>query len=276
MTSVELLSLDPKTKSSKELVIHTLGNRWPLSAKEVHLSLTREQGIQSTYQATHKLLKDLEAAGVIQKENKKYRLNADWIGKSRNYFETISMAYENKDAVIHEEKTVIFNNFTDLSLALGNMVNSGKFTGQKYVDVYAISRHLYWPLKFNFKDFELCLSVGKSARPHLICKENSPFDKLIRKYYLIAEWPDVIIGADIDVVDDIVVQGHTIMQIKYSDATKKKLDEIYSKVSNLADLFKFYVDKQDLKMEIELKITQNPELAELVRENIKKKIGGAK
>lgn len=231
MNTTELLSLDPKTKSSKELIIHILGNRWPLTAKEIHHALLREQGYQSTYQAVHKGIQELELSGIIQKEGKKFRLSREWIGKSKSYFDSLDIAYENNEYVIDQEKTIIFNNYTDFSLTLGHMFNSRKLLGPKYTDCYAMTRHLFWPLKFSFKDFELCISVGLNARPHIICRHDTPFDKLIKRHYELAKWPSAIIGADIPGDEDIIVQGHTKM-----------------------------------------KITQNPQVAELMIENIKSKI----
>ncbi len=276
MNTAQLLSLDPKTKSSKELIIHILGNRWPLTAKEIHHTLLREQGYQSTYQAVHKGLGELEIAGIIQKENKKFKLNREWIGKSRNYFDSLDIAYENNEYVIDSEKTIIFNNYTDFSLTLGHMFNSRKLVGPKYTDCYTICRHLFWPLKFSFKDFELCISVGLNAKPHIICRHDTPFDRLIKRHYELAKWPLAAIGAHIPGDEDIIVQGHTIVQVKYSEETKKTIDEIYGKISNFNDLFGYYMKNRDPHMEIEMKITQNPQVAEMIIENIRKEIGAGK
>ena len=70
-----------------------------------------------------------------------------------------------------------------------------------------------------------------------------------------------------------MVQGHTIVQIKYSENTKQKLDKIWNKVHNLADLFGQYMQKNsDTEMEIEMKITQNGQLAGILIDKIKKEI----
>ena len=272
MNSVELLSLDPKTKSSKEIIVKALGNRWPLSAKEIHSSLVREYGLQSTYQAIHKSVQELESEGIIAKTDKKYALDRNWIEKSRNYFQSLNRSYEKNESMAEDEMTIKYNNYTDFPLMLGNIFNTKKFAVTKDPDVYAMTRHLYWPLKFNFKDFELCKSVGANARPHIVCSKDSPFDRLIQKYYKIAKWPAAIIGSDIETEEDIIVQGHTIVQIKFSGRTKQKLDEIYSKVTSMADLFKQYIKNNANYLEIEVKITQNPQLAEMARQNIKKEM----
>lgn len=199
MNSTELLSLDPKTKSSKELIIRTLGNHWPLSTKEIHGSLVREQVFNGTYQATHKGMHELEAQQILKKEGKKHRLSQEWIEKSRNYFDSLSIAYEKKEYVVDGEKTIMFDNYTDFALTLGHMFNSKKLVGLKYTDTYAMSRHLFWPLKFSFKDFELCIAVGLNAKPHIICRYDTPFDRLIKKYYEIAKWPKTAIGAGFEI-----------------------------------------------------------------------------
>ncbi len=276
MNSTELLSLDPKTKSSKELIIRTLGNHWPLSVKEIHSSLVREQGFNGTYQATHKGMHELEGQQILKKEGKKYRLSQEWIEKSRNYFDSLSIAYEKKEYFVDGEKTIMFDNYTDFALTLGNMFNSKKLVGPKYTETYAMSRHLFWPLKFSFKDFELCISVGLNAKPHIICRYDTPFDRLIKKYYEIAKWPKAAIGAGFEIEEDIIVQGHTIVQIKYSEKTRKTLDSIYEKVHNFHDLFSQYLKNNTNQMEIEMKITQNPQVAGIIMQNIKNYMEGAK
>ncbi|HLC79362.1 MAG TPA: hypothetical protein VJG83_02935 [archaeon] len=274
MTSLELLSLDPKTTNSKELIVRTLGNRWPLSAKEIHYSLLREQGVLSTYQATHKNLKELEKLGVISKEGTKYKLSKDWIAKSKGYFDSLELSYSKNEYLVESEKIIRFSNYTDFSLALANICNSKKLMGPKYTDTYVMSRHLFWPLKFDFRDFQLCISVAMNAKPHIICSSDTPFDRLIKKYYGLARWPQVAIAGNFSSEEDIIVQGHTIMQVKYSESTKKKIDSIYEKVHNFHELFLQYV-KNDLNdLEIELKITQNPGLAQMMIQNIQDRLGG--
>ena len=273
MTIAELLSLYPKTKTTKEIIIHILGNRWPLSPKEIHNSLIKEQGISSSYQATHKSIRELEEKGILYKEERKYKLSQDWIQKSKNYFHRLAISYEKHQYAIESEKIIKFTNYTDFSLTLANMFDTKKLIGPNYTDGYILARHLYWPLKFDFRDFELCKSVAFNAKPHIISQYSAPFDKLIKKYYKLAQWPEVVIGSDIQVEEDFVVQGHTIVQIKYSENTKQKLDKIWNKVHNLADLFGQYMQKNsDTEMEIEMKITQNGQLAGILIDKIKKEI----
>ncbi len=275
MNSVELLTLNPKTKTTKEIIIHTLGNRWPLSAKEIHHALSREQGIDVSYQAIHKSIQELEENGAIKKEAGKYSLDNEWIDKSQSYFKSLSMAYKESNKFT-SENTLKFNNYTDFPLFLGNIFNEPRATKDEQTHIYAIARHLFWPLKFSFKDFELCRSVGKNAQPHIITPASTPFDKEIQKYYRVAKWPEATIGADIQAEEDVIVQGNTIVQVSYSKETKEKIDKIYENVHNLADLFKFYMKNNSDGLAIEVKITQNEQLAKMMRENIMQKIKEAR
>lgn len=110
------------------------------------------------------------------------------------------------------------------------------------------------------------------AQPRVITKGNTPFDKFIKEHYKIANWKEVVIGADLDIDEDVVVQGCSIVQIKYTEETKKEIDEINLKIRNLQDLFKFYLEKRTIKIHAEMKITKDCNLAKIVRNDIKSKI----
>ena len=275
MTYTEMLSLNSGIKTTKEHIIQVIGNRWPLSAKEIHHSLSREYGVQVSYQAVHKSIQELEETETIIKELGKYKLSTEWIEKSENYFKGLAMTYK-KNNGFNNENALKFDNYTDFPLFLGNIFNKPIATEDEETHVFGISRHLYWPLKFNFKDFELCKVVGKNAKPHIITNANTPFDRQIKKYYKIAKWPDAVIGANVRVYEDVIVQGNTLVQIKYSEKTKQKIDEIYESVNSLTVLFGFYMKRNFDKLEIEVTITRNDQIAKITRENIRNKIEEAK
>ena len=70
---------------------------------------------------------------------------------------------------------------------------------------------------------------------------------------------------------DIIVHGETIIQLKFSKEANELMDEMYNKVSNFQDLFVEYLrkDKEKKQSKIELVITKNPQLAEMVMKQIK-------
>ena len=69
---------------------------------------------------------------------------------------------------------------------------------------------------------------------------------------------------------DVIVHGDSIIQVNYSEETKKAIDEIYKRNSNLLDIFKEYFTRPLAKRRvcIDVTITKNPVLAAVMRKQI--------
>ena len=72
---------------------------------------------------------------------------------------------------------------------------------------------------------------------------------------------------DFEGADDIIIQGDSIVHIKYSPETIELKDKLYNRIHNVYDLFKEYVKKTTAKTDvsIDMTITKNPELADSLR-----------
>ena len=80
----------------------------------------------------------------------------------------------------------------------------------------------------------------------------------------------VKIGVEFEGDQDIMVHGDSICETKYSNETKQIIDDIYMRTSNLGELFKEYFTKAAVKkeMKIDLTITKNPQMADLIRKQV--------
>ena len=101
-------------KSTRGLIINILSNKQPLTAKEIHHSLLKEHTKQISYQATHKTLKEMTEERVLEKEEKGFRINKNWIKNLSDYAKKLEKhSNENNEGV----KTYNFN----------SIVEAGKF-----------------------------------------------------------------------------------------------------------------------------------------------------
>ncbi len=73
---MELPEIRANSKTKQE-IIQLLGTDWPLSAKQIHHRISKHKEI--TYQATFKSLQELIRDKVIDKANRGYKLNHQWI-----------------------------------------------------------------------------------------------------------------------------------------------------------------------------------------------------
>src|SRR3989344_7670028 len=81
-------------KSTKDEVILALSLRQPLTAKEIYNTLNREHGNVASYQAVHKTIQQLVDENVIEKNEKQYKLNNEWVKEVANFGKNLEHNYQ--------------------------------------------------------------------------------------------------------------------------------------------------------------------------------------
>jgi predicted transcriptional regulator len=71
-----------------------LREEWPLSLKEIYFCIVREHGLNISYQAVHKALKQLVESRVLEKREKRYCLSIEWIREIRRFGERMKKEYK--------------------------------------------------------------------------------------------------------------------------------------------------------------------------------------
>lgn len=93
----------PAGKNRKESIIKALSEEWPLPARSIHQRLLRETGTPTTYQATHKLLKQMLSEGILEKEGREYRIRQAWVEGLKKNTEQISESFKKKQPELRLE-----------------------------------------------------------------------------------------------------------------------------------------------------------------------------
>ena len=63
----------------KNAVIFILCREWPLSIAQIYKRITRHYGINCSYQAVFKQVKELESSGILVRNGRTYKLNERWL-----------------------------------------------------------------------------------------------------------------------------------------------------------------------------------------------------
>jgi len=271
MSAVNLPRFNSKSVSTKDIVISILGDQWPLSAKEIFTRLGKKSDTQVSYQAVHKLLAQLCGEKVLEKGGGRYQLSKAWIASAKQFITALEKKYESKETFIrgiNEFKGSFefdFNDITDFSLSMADMLLSDRVAKSKGRYRMVSLRYGWWPLTFSFDHIALLRKILKAhlSTPYAIIQKDSSFGRwLNRQYNAIGFKSKIIPGLD-EYNDDILVSGSLIAQVNYSVETKKAIDVLYNKISDLRALFKEYVKPTFPKkgIEIHFKITENPALA---------------
>ena len=267
-------------RSTKDAIISILSEEWPLTAKHIYNKLRRQQATGISYQAVHKTIKQFEKEGIISKVGREYELSRSWISNTKKSFTNLEKLY-NKDEMVYEidpnfKGTIKleFNDFSVLSVFIAELLANKILAGNGDPTAIAWFRHMYWPLRFNFKDFAILQGVARNCKKtYAIVSLASPFDKWLQKQFLRAGVSNVKIGTKEQLFDDsLYVQGDCIIEVVSSAKTKQILDEVYNRNRNLTDLFREVYFRNTLKtpMHFELTITRNPEMAKFLKKQLMK------
>ncbi|MBI2530140.1 MAG: hypothetical protein HYW05_03275 [Candidatus Diapherotrites archaeon] len=272
--------LNTKQNTTKDAIISILSQEWPLSAKEIYGRTKRQLSLNVSYQAIHKSLKQLEENRIIYRAGAKYELNKDWISNIKKFSTNLEKLY-NKEGMIYDidpnfKGTIKleFNDFSVLSVFIAELLANRILAGDSDPTAIAWFRHMYWPLRFNFKDFAILQGVARNCKKtYAIVSLASPFDKWLQKQFLRAGVSNVKIGTKEQLFDDsLYVQGDCIIEVVSSAETKQILDEVYNRNKNLTDLFREVYFRNTLKtpMHFDLTITRNPDMAKFLKKQLMK------
>lgn len=266
-----------KKKSVKDQVISSLSTKKSMSGKELHEKIIQENGRIMTYQALYKVLKTLENEGIISKNEKNFELNPEWIDSLKDYASSLEHAYSDQSSHIVLPTnltipiTIEFKDLTSLPITFGNWIADHLFTEKKATPAYGLMRHGLWPLRFNFHDY-LLLKKMVDNNPGSKCAivSSSPFDQWIEKHYKTVKMLAKAGVGNQNLDCDIIVHGDVVCQIYHSVESQQLLDKIYSEISDIADLFNFYIRNKidDSPVKIRVVIQKNKDIAKLFKDKI--------
>ncbi len=283
INELSLLKLNPGNASTKQKIIDLLSNEWPLSAKQIHEKLQRQYATDISYQATHKTLKELEEEKTISKESKGYKLEIEWIQKSKSLLEKIEKKYLKNDKIRIPEKfegtiEIEFDSFTDVCMSTTELLLSRKLSrDENDKDFICTLEYGWWPFKFKFEHFFLLKKMmDLNPGSKNIIRTKTPFGEWIRHEYNKINATSAPIGTKIDLEGDVFVQGNSIIQVKFDDKSRKMIETYYKKWKSVEDPFKDFALNPEPKIHATMRITKNPELAKYLRKQMEKVFEGRK
>ncbi len=268
--------LKERESSTRDAIVNILANKWPLTVKDICGELARGKTVSVSYQAVHKTILQLEAEGIVERSGRNYRLNKRWIMYVKEFGVRLEEAYSSAkngfDLPADFKGTLRFK-FTDLShlcTSLAELFRRQVLSCGEDPTAFGFFDHAIWPLEFAFPDFvllrDMAQSVGKAIA---VVRKDSPFDRMIANYYKLAG-VTIYTGIDHGMDNYYFVQGPTIIEIRRSPETIAIMDQIYEKIDSLPGLFAFYIQNKDkLRMEFDVSVYKNRDLANLLREKAK-------
>ena len=264
--------------SAKDVIVSVLAKEWPLSVKEIFGRVSRLKQESISYQAVHKSVVALEADGILVKNGKGFELNRNWIDNLKKFALNLDEAYsgELQQSLLKREDfdnlSLKFDNTSALSITLAEIFAIGKLFGKEPKIGIGYLRHVLWPLRFDFRDFDTFRKMTTAfVDSYAIVQGNTPLDKWLEKTWKTGGFKHVDVGVDLgNPKQDLLAVGEFVIEIRYSDETIEAIDKVYERKANLTDLFKEYFSQALLKQNFDIKtaFTRNPETARLLRHQI--------
>ena len=278
-----LMKLGSAGSSTQERVIRLLGEKWPLTAKEIHREITHnEKGL--SYQAVHKMLVVMADSHVIARNGNAFELSKDWVSGMRKYFSEMDEKYQGTlgkyEFQAGKEETVWkFTDYSTLAVTIARLLMSKKLVGKENAVGIGVLRHGMFPLEFNFYDFDLVVKmVSFNGGGYGLIESDTPLDRWICGQYLKGGFTGAKFGVkDLNIQKDLIFHGAHYIEIEYSDESKKFLDNFFENTDGIDSLYQNFLKKKTSnKLDITVRIVKNPELVQFMRNQLIEKYFGEK
>jgi hypothetical protein len=260
-----------KTKTTQDHIIEILSNEWPLTAKQIHNRLKRNYAVNTTYQATHKHLKQMLEEKMITKNGKNFLLSYAYVKKLSNYSKKLEASLE-KNNQRNDSTMIIFDCFIDCGKFLINefMANKEKYVNPQNKDSVCIWNHA-WPIVGASQEEHKKMKKMFSETIHYnICAHSTFLDRLTSNY--VAELgKKVVLNQKMSIKPDTFVEGDYILQAHFPEKLEKAMYKLYMQVKSEKDLdMKEMFEFGSKNYGIKVVIFKNKELADSLREEAKK------
>ena len=278
-----LMKLGSAGSSTQERVIRLLGEKWPLTAKEIHREITHnEKGL--SYQAVHKMLVVMADSHVIARNGNAFELSKDWVSGMRKYFSEMDEKYQGTlgkyEFQAGKEETVWkFTDYSTMTLVLAKLFASKKLVGKESDVGLGVIRHAMFPLDFSFYDINILLNIVKyNSASYVLIESDTPFDRWVADQYLKGGFKGAKYGVTgLNLEKDFIVHGEYYLEVTYQQETIKFLDKFFNETNGIGDLYQNFLKKKTgSKLDITARIVRNPELAQFMKDQLLEKYFGEK
>ncbi len=262
-----------KPKSTKDQIINILTRRYPLKTKAIYSSIRKEYASSVSYQAVHKLLKELVDGGVLSKENLSYKIDPEWLKKVSNFLNFVEQSYKNQRPLvpgpsrvdkIGEITLMEFGSLADMDIFFMDYEEKFHRKEKNSIVVWA-AKHYHWPLAYSKKMFDVQETKEEKKNSYKIFGSSSQLDEWSMKFYK-QLGVNVIFDKNATQREDIAVYGNEIVEIRYSEELVAAMDNFFKKNKEFEriDLTGFFKNILNKKTKIIVTSQKNSYIAERI------------
>ncbi len=261
------------TSGIKGKIVDLLSNNKPLTAKQIYSKLQRDYALTSTYQATHKTLKQMLLESILIKENGVYSINAIWVENFRKNAEQLSLK------VNRELKEINLKNIDEgetITLNFKGILEVGWFLVDKIMiapnplkrPCIALWRFCYSLVGLEERHLTGLKKACKQNEWHVFVEEKNKVDQMFGETLLAYGMKDIKYSVKCATpLSDKMVIGDYIAEIIYPSVFRK-LWAIQNRLPEKVREFKLakhILLMREIQPDIQVIITKNSKLAEEYR-----------
>ncbi|MFH0715017.1 MAG: hypothetical protein V1847_05110 [Candidatus Diapherotrites archaeon] len=255
--------------SVKDAVIAELVQEWPLSTQKLFLRVQRDHGLNVSYQAVHKALKELVELGVVSHQADGYCLDKKWIEHLNSFSAQLTEAYSTAPHLFAKKTStqLSFESMWHLYQFMLNALSSGAFHHGNPARGCAQVSHMWnwFPLGGSKKEYELIRQIASDTPVYIVSAHDSKMDAWCADYYRALGWK-VKLGVPCADSCDVFVHGPSIIQIYFPAELEKELAKAFRDVSDLSlsqlQMYKIYEKLFYRKADIKVVVLQDDALAQ--------------
>ena len=272
--STQIPQLGKNAFNTRDLIIQTLSNKWPLNAKQIFNEVTKEAKNPISYQAVHKVLNQLIEENVLEKNENGYQLNINWVKQVKDFSTKLEKAYIEgereslEDLTKKEYFTKSFDSWLEFSRFM--VYQFFQFPYEKN-QCAAIVRINYPAIGFSKEDLDKLKEFIFKSNVYAVCKGSTKLDIFLGKAWG-AMGANFKLGVGPDRMNDTFVVGDYVCDVYLSERLRTAWSELFNRLTeveefNLEEMYKLMFSK-DFKVDVV--VYKNSEIAEKIRQEVLK------
>lgn len=259
--------------STKDAIIKSLSQEWPLTVKQIHQKLQRQYGIESSYQAVHKTIKQMLCDEVLEKSKNSYSISQKWVERNYQNAEQLSEVLKKKQPEVSLES---LRENDSIKLSLKGIPEVGWFLVDKAMQVpnlkkkpsLALWRFCYSVVGLESKHLNRLKEAFKKSKWQITVEENNPVDHMFAETLKQYGAKHFKFGVNCATpLSDKMIMGDYITEITYP-SWFRKLWTIQNRLPKKIiqfNLAKHFLLMREIQPTIHITVTKNSQLADEYR-----------
>lgn len=262
------LAFTKKTGTSKDTVIQILADENLLSMQEVFTRFKKQATKTISYQAVHKLLKQLESEGVVDKMGSQYRLRPEWILEMEKFVEQMKTMQNQTNTKMEKPQIRTFENIIQVAHFI--IYELCEYPKSDTLPIVTHWNIMYSLIGLSKEEIDDTRRINKTKKFFVACKSNSLVDKILAKV-LEKLGTKVKLGVNNPNSFDIIVVGDHVCEIYFDNRFKSIFKALWNKPKKVNEFdLDAVLDGMHKKWNTKAIIYHDPARADQIRQNVLK------